>query len=351
MFHKIVKLKIIYQKFGKLIRKTGQLRNEDEKYQKYKRGGQHFMNATIKGAVIGAIITGVLSIAGTVAATAMAKDQGEQETINQLNSQIANVNGDNNTVTINSVDDLINEYKELTAENKLLVSQNTEYSNELEETKSRLAEYENQADSKVQELEQQLNDKPDVQFRNIGLSIEGEDIPINAVDSSVIIHNRTYYSEEFIKSLIGSDTNLSVQDDRMYVGKIIKEKSYLSDEWVLDSRHTVSLNSVTDSYGNVHTNALIFDGGQCSIIYNLNGEYSLLKCNIAIRDNADMERTGVLTIKADDTVVYTSPVLTKTTAPFSETDIPISNCSLLTIEYNASSSYNDCILDEIVIYN
>lgn len=182
------------------------------------------MNATIKGAVIGAIITGVLSIAGTVAATAMAKDQGEQETINQLNSQIANVNGDNNTVTINSVDDLINEYKELTAENKLLVSQNTEYSNELEETKSRLAEYENQADSKVQELEQQLNDKPDVQFRNIGLSIEGEDIPINAVDSSVIIHNRTYYSEEFIKSLIGSDTNLSVQDDRMYVGKNYKRK-------------------------------------------------------------------------------------------------------------------------------
>lgn len=309
------------------------------------------MNATIKGAVIGAIITGILGIAGTMAAAAMAKDQGEQETINQLNSQIANVNGDNNTVTINSVDDLINEYKELTAENKALVSQNTKYYDELEEANNKIKEYENQSASKVQELEQQLNDKPDVQFRNVGLSIEGEDIPINTTDSSVVINNRTYYSDEFIKSLISPDTNLSVQNDMMYVGKIIKEKSYLSDAWMMDAKHVSTLNNITDSYGNVHTNALYFSRDKCSIIYSLNGEYSLLKCNIAINDGAYMDQTGVLTIKADDVVVYTSPVLTKTTEPFSETDIPIGNCSLLTIEYNASSYYNECILDEIILYN
>lgn len=309
------------------------------------------MNATIKGAVIGAIITGVLGIAGTMAAAAMAKDQGEQETINQLNSQIANVSGDNNTVTINSVDDLINEYKELTAENKALVSQNTKYYDELEEANKKLEEYEQQSASKVQELEQQLSDKPEVQFRNIGLSIEGEDIPINATDSSVVINNRTYYSDEFIKSLISSDTNLSVRNDMMYVGKIIKEKSYLSDAWVMDAKHVSSLNNIMDSYGNVHTDVLCFDSMECSIIYSLNGDYSLLKFNTAIQDGASMDQTGVLTIKADDVVVYTSPVLTKTTKPFSETDIPIGNCSLLTIEYNASSSYNRCILDEIIIYN
>ena len=215
----------------------------------------------------------------------------------------------------------------------------------------KLEEYEQQSASKVQELEQQLSDKPEVQFRNIGLSIEGEDIPINATDSSVVINNRTYYSDEFIKSLISSDTNLSVRNDMMYVGKIIKEKSYLSDAWVMDAKHVSSLNNIMDSYGNVHTDVLCFDSMECSIIYSLNGDYSLLKFNTAIQDGASMDQTGVLTIKADDVVVYTSPVLTKTTEPFSETDIPIGNCSLLTIEYNASSSYNRCILDEIIIYN
>lgn len=309
------------------------------------------MSDTVKGAIIGAIITGIFGLAGSIFVAGMAKDQGEQETINQLNSQIANVNGDNNTVTINSVDDLINEYSELTSENKSLVSQNTKYYDELEEAKSKIEEYENQSNSKVQELEEQLNDKPDIQFKNISLSINGENIPINPMNSSAIINNRTYYSDEFVKSLIDSDYNISVQDDVMYIGKIIKEKSYLMDEWVFNSKSTTFDESITDSYGNVHTKALRFYDTNCSIIYNLNSEYSLLKCNISIRDISNMDKTGVITIKADDTVVYTSPVLTKTTEPFDVEDIPIYNCSLLTIEYSANSVHNQCILDDIVVYN
>lgn len=309
------------------------------------------MSDGIKGAIIGAIITGIIGFAGTITAANMGKDQGEQETINQLNSQIANVNGDNNTVTVNSVDDLISEYSELVSENKSLVSQNTKYYDELEEAKNKIEEYENQSDTKVQELEQQINDMPDVQFRDMGLSVNGEVIPINSTDSSVVINNRTYYSDEFVKSLVDSNNNITIQDNTLYIGRIIKEKSSLLNEWILNKSYVYYEDSVTDSYGNMHTNALRFSERTSSVIYNLNGEYSLLKCDIAIRDNSDMDRTGIITIKADDTVVYTSQELTKTTEPFSKEDIPINNCKLLTIEYNADSNYNQCIMDNITVYN
>ena len=47
------------------------------------------MSDTVKGAIIGAIITGIFGLAGSIFVAGMAKDQGEQETLNQLNSQIA----------------------------------------------------------------------------------------------------------------------------------------------------------------------------------------------------------------------------------------------------------------------
>lgn len=309
------------------------------------------MSDTIKGAVIGAIITGIFGFVGAVITGNMAKDQGAQETINQLNSQIANVNGDNNTVNINSVDDLIEEYSELASENKSLVSQNTKYYDELEEAQNKIAEYESQSNSKVQELEQQLNDMPNVQFKDLGLSVNGEDIPINPTRSSVVIDNKTYYSDEFVYKLIDSNSNISIQDNIMYIGKIIKEKSSLSSEWILNNDSVVFDDSITDSYGNMHTNPMRFVGNKGSIIYNLNSQYSLLKCDISICNSARMDKAGVITIIADDTIVYTSPVLTKTTEPFTEEDIPINNCKLLTIEYNADSSYNKCIIDNVMVYN
>lgn len=209
----------------------------------------------------------------------------------------------------------------------------------------------NQSNSKLQELQQQINDMPDVQFKDIGLSVNGENIPINSTNSSVVINNRTYYSDEFVKSLVDSNNNITIQDNTLYIGKIIKEKSSLSNEWILNKSYVSFDDSVTDSYGNMHTNALRFNDHTCSVIYNLNGEYSLLKCDIEIRDNSYMDKTGIISIKADDAVVYTSPVLTKTTEPFSEEDIPINNCKLLTIEYSANSSYNQCIMDNVTVYN
>ena len=308
------------------------------------------MNKTILAALIGAGATISAAIIGLNAGKS-SEQKNIQNEINEVMGDMVNIIGDDNEVTINDIKDLVEDYQNLQKQNKSLTDQNMKYFDELTEASDKIKDYENQTNTRVQELEQQLNDSPDIQFKDIGLSVNGENIPINSTKSSAIINNRIYYSDEFVKSLIGSKNSISIQDDTMYIGKIIKEKSSLLDEWILDSSGAGYENNLTDSYGNIHTNALQFYYNTCSIIYNLNGEYSLLKCNISIRDNAAMNETGIITIKADDAVVYTSPALTKTTEPFSKEDIPINNCSLLTIEYNSSSSSNKCIMDNITVYN
>lgn len=264
---------------------------------------------------------------------------------------IVNVGGEEVEVTSSNYEELSIENESLRNQNDLLSTQNTKYYDELEDAKDKIAEYESQSNSKVQELEQQLNDMPDIQFKDIGLSVNGEDIAINPTRSSVVIDNKTYYSDELVYKLIDPNSNISIQDNIIYIGKIVKEKSNLSNEWILNNNSVVFDDSITDSYGNMHTNSMRFCSDNGSIIYNLNSQYSLLKCDISICNSARMNKSGVITIIADDTIVYTSPVLTKITEPFTEEDIPINNCKLLTIKYNADSSYNQCIIDNVTIYN
>ena len=297
------------------------------------------MNKTVLASLIGAIATITAAIIG-VNFGKNSEQKLIQNEINEVMGDMVNIIGDDNKVTINDIKDLVEDYQNLKIQNESLSAQNTKYFEDL-----------TNVNNEVEELQSEINNIPNIQIKNIGLSINGEEIPINSTNSSVIVDNRIYYSDEFIKNIINPDSNITIQDEIMYIGKIIKEKSYLSNEWILNKNEIYLEDNVTDSYGNLRTNALIFKNGSSSIIYNLNKKYSLLKCNLSIRDNANMDKTGIITIKADDTVVYTSPTLTKTTNPFSEEDIPINNCTLLTIEYNTTSNYNQCILDNITVYN
>lgn len=102
--------------------------------------------------------------------------------------------------------------------------------------------------------------------------------------------------------------------------------------------------------GNAYSNTLRFNTSG-NIIYVLNGEYSLMKFTISICETAVIDKEGIITIKADDDIVYTSPSLNKKTEAYTKIDVPINNCKLLTIEYSTNSWDNDCIMSDIVVYN
>ena len=313
------------------------------------------MNKTIIAAMVGGIATIIAAFIGLYAGKS-AEQKNIQNEINEAMGDMVNIIGDGNEVTINDIKDLVEDYQNLKSQNASLVKQNTKYFNDLSVANDKIESYEKQTDSTVQELEQMIGEMPNIQFKTLGLSIEGNVIPINSTDSVAIINNRTYYADDFINSIISSsivnsNANMSVQDDTMYIGKIIKEKSYLLDQWEFDYSDVQAYDNITDSYGKMHTNSLVFKSSSgCYIIYNLNREFSFMKFNLFIRDNADNNKIGTLTIKADDELVYTSPELTKTTEKVEAVDVPIKNCSLLTIEYNATG-YNHCIMSNIEIYN
>ena len=122
----------------------------------------------MKSSMKAALITGTLGIVGTVSAAFIGKNVGEQRAIQQLYSQITTVNGNNNIVTINSVDEFISQYNKLLNENETLKAQNSQY----------FADYTEQKNIS-NSLESQLDNNPVVTYNDFGLCIYGNDIPIN----------------------------------------------------------------------------------------------------------------------------------------------------------------------------
>lgn len=314
------------------------------------------MDKTIVAAVIGAVATIAAAVIGVYAGKSYEKNIVQNQ-IEEVMGDNVNVIGDGNTITVNDVKSLAesyiklqDQYDELQNQNNFLLGENVRYSNDLQEANNKISELSSETDQQIEDLKNQLNSMISVQLTDIALSIDGENIPINSSNSSAVINNRTYYSEEILKKLISPNTNMTIQDNTMYIGRIIRESSYLLDEWVVDSDNVSTVNNITDSLGGTHINALLFSN-HGKIIYNLENEYSLIKFKLALDGGTYLNFEGILTIKADDRIVYESPILTKTNASYDEADIPIYNCSLLTIEFNYTYSWGKCIMSDIVIYN
>lgn len=272
--------------------------------------------------------------------------------------QINEVIGDNNTVNFNNIGDFIEDYQKIKSQNEYLIAQNGQYFEELETLRSNSDESAEKSSDEITRLNDEivrLNDEinafPNIQFKSVGLSIDGNSMPINTTDSSVIIDNKIYYAEDFIYNIIGSGIKVSVQDDVMYIGKIIKDQALLSEQTIVDRDGVYIDQNIKDSYGNTHANSLYFNNKKSSIIYNLNEDYSFIKFSLSIYENATIDKTGILTIKADGEIVYTSPALTKTTKQIDVADVPINNCTLLIIEYSTESLNNECIVSDIIVYN
>lgn len=247
-----------------------------------------------------------------------------------------NNNTDNSTSDSTTIDDT--EYRQLQEENQQLKNEKSELENE------------------IKRLEAQISDMPIIESKDMGLSIDGKDIPINQNASIMIIDGRKYYSEEIIESIMPDDKKITIDDNNstLFIGKIITEKSSLFDEVTVYSENIARANTIKDSYGNLCTNVLYPQNYHSHIIFNLNSQFSFLKLKLAVKENGNSD--AIVTIKADDAVVYTSPSLGITTKPFDVIDIPLNGCSLLTIEIDSGMNGGmgkgfDCIISDPIVYN
>lgn len=298
------------------------------------------MNKTILAALIGAVATISAAIIGLNAGKS-SEQKNIQNEIKEVMGDMVNIIGDDNEVTINDIKDLVEEYQNLQKQNKSLTDQNIKYFDDLTEV-----------NAKIDELNSQINDTPVLHFDSVGLTIGTEDISVNKNNSMVIIDGREYISKEIVEKLLPNNQNITIKNDTLFVGKVIADKTNLFDKTEVGNIACYTHDSFTDSYNNLRYNSICFYNYSGTISYDVNREYSYLQFTISIRNDADMRGEGTIIVKADENVVYTTTEpLNRLTEPFSPTDpIPISNCKLVTIEYNTSMD-NDCIISDAIVYN
>lgn len=272
------------------------------------------------------------------------------ENIAELLTNIENISKENNQLKVD-----LNEFK--TANTQLLEENNSlRLKNESLELKddeiNALTQQLNSYKSENENIKKQLNDFPVIEFKDLGFSVNGEDKNITKSKSMVLVNGNQYFSKDFLTSLVSPKDFLSIKDDILYVGKIIKDKELLVNQWVMDSKNCKVVDTVTDSYGHTYSNALLFSTQNAEITYSLNEDFSMLKGTIAIESDASVNLTGVFQILADDVLVYPPLELRKVTEPV-EIDIPINNAKLLTIKYTHSGIQHSirCIFTNVTVYN
>lgn len=297
------------------------------------------MNKTIKAALITGIATIIAGFIGGMSYGKSSEQKNIQNEIQSVMGNVINVTGNDNQVTINSIKDLVDEYQRLQSQNKSLLEQNSKYFSDLSE-----------ANYQVSTLQSFTNDMPEINFNNLALSIDAQDIPINKNNSMVVIDGRDYFSREIVESLIPDGQNFTIKDDTLFIGKVIAEKANLSDQNVVNkSQYLAYRNTVKDSYGNTRTNAIMNGYYNSSIIYSLNQRYSYLKCTVSMSEEYYVGHTTTLTIKSDEEIVYSADI-TKTTEPYN-IEVPINNCKLLTIQFDSGLGRNGCIISDAIVYN
>ena len=241
-----------------------------------------------------------------------------------IESQVANVSGDGNTVTINNVDDLVKNFNKLMEENETLKEQNEDYYTDYKEAKET-----------IDSLEVQLGDSPAIELKDLSLCVDGEDKNINKNKSYAVINGADYFSEDFLNSIIADNTSITIKDDVMYLGKVVADRENLFAQRIVDEGGASVVDNATDSYGNTHVNVLKLDGGD-DIVFSLNEKYSLLKLKIAIDESSNSSGQCTVTVLADGQEVWISPQLDKiSTKELDYSELKINNCSRLEIKCSA----------------
>lgn len=235
---------------------------------------------------------------------------------------------------------------------KKMANENEQLSNEISGYKEEIENLKGQSEELAEKLgaaNGELSDVPAIEYRNIGLSIDGEEKKVNKDRSWVSINGRKYYSKDFVDNLLPSNKEAIEKDDMLYIGKVVKEKSNLFDRQLIDiGNHIDVLENEKDTYGNIYNCAVIFGFGDTSITYNANREYSKLKCTLAVQDGKS--GGGIIQIESEKGILFTSEEILNTTEPFA-VDIPINEASSITIRQIGIGDWSCNMVADAVLYN
>lgn len=287
------------------------------------------MNIEHKISVIVAIIGLIGTIGGAIIGTKWGK-----ENVNVL----VEVNGE--SIVLKNED-----VRELALENEDLKEQISDYEQQIK----KLENERNDITIQLENMEEELGEIPVIEFHDLGLSIDGEEKMNNRDKAMAYINGIQYYSKDFVDNLLPENEVATIRDDMLYIGKIVSKKTNLFDRPVVETcNDCIFHDSIKDTYGNMYGNALVFAYNDRFTTFNANREYSYLKCTVAMHDG--YKGQGVLQIKADNEVIYTSSEIINMTEPF-EIDIPINKASIISIGTIGEIGTSRIFIANAILYN
>lgn len=278
------------------------------------------------------IVTAILSALG-------GSEYKERKIYKNINSSVI---GDGNVVSFNNVDEFIKEYQETLKDNEKLNDQNTEYYNSYVEIKK-----ENEA------LKNQLNNTSYVSYKNLGLYVDSNNVPITSDKSQAIIDGKEYYTKNVIEGIVGNDKSITTDDNYMYIGKKVADRTSLfSDKiWVVNKSECDVNVSKKDSRGNMRSNAVQLTHNKAYIMYNTDRKYNYVSFIISIADGSNNTNNVTVCLKDENENVLYSQEISKLDEPIKVTDVAINSCSTLKIEATTASGACYCLISDAYVYN
>lgn len=198
------------------------------------------MKTSTKNTLIAGIFALVTAVIGAVAGLYAGGSYEKNKQNNYVQSQVVDISGDHNTVSINSVDELLTAYNKLSSDYETLTEQNNEIFNNYKDLKT-----ENEI------LASLLGDTPVLQFKDLGLIIDSRDVPVDSNQALLIADGREYISMDFFSSMLGESETLTIKNNNAYIGKVIEDKISLLSLNIMNQYHCNIDTPKTDSYGNL----------------------------------------------------------------------------------------------------
>lgn len=325
-----------------------------------------------------AIIVAIIGAISSISTAMIGNNHGiERQNILAKTGVNIDINDSNNTVIINNVDDLVNEYNNLALKNKELDRENTKYANELADMTERLNVLQTQIEQQnsnheinriIQEATEYWNDSDYVQCLTLLKNSKSK-----STDVEVLYEK---YSDEYVINLLSQSELLIEQREYNEAINVLKEgKAIVFNDKMLDekiieinNKQPVKLSNlklsasrffnlcqspVEDTIGNRYSTGNLFityAEGKSDYGYGtfyLGKKYSSLSGSIAVSDESenrsDVQLEGWIEIvkisNEEYTTVWTSPMLSRMISTVDIPEVDLTDSEWLEIRYYNNGEY------------
>lgn len=193
----------------------------------------------------------------------------------------------------------------------------------------------------------------DVMVGGIKIVVDGQELHPTDVNgkavNSMIYNGTTYLPVRALASALGKAVYWDGPNYTAYLGNMNGTLQYptvmLKDMTSISSKVRTTT-KLTDNYGNRYGSATTNDYGSTGsskgnvLEYLLNMKYSSFKATLYVPEGETSNKESYLTISADGHVIYTSPVMTKTSRPVA-VDVNVTGYNDVTIQWSNNSAYKN----------